>query len=165
MLRIELASFSLFEILLFKEALQTAKLGDRLCSNFKIGYLLINLTIRVSLAYKGPRSTGSTASIICEQCAKEMAEHNPKDPLLYTFKACPFCSSNGKLSIRINPVTASNRVLSIDGGGVRAVIPIQFLRALQHALGLSMPVQEHFEYCYGTSSGRIIRKFLNWSLT
>jgi patatin-like phospholipase/acyl hydrolase len=44
-------------------------------------------------------------------------------------------------------------MLSIDGGGVRAVVPIQFLRALEKALGLNMPVQEHFDLSYGTSSG------------
>jgi hypothetical protein len=92
---------------------------------------------------------------ICEQCAIEMAENNLRDPLLYTFETCPFCSQIAQLSIRMHPITASSRVLSIDGGGVRAIIPIQFLRALQAATGLSMPIQEHFEFCYGTSSGMI----------
>ncbi|RYO00263.1 hypothetical protein AA0121_g13424 [Alternaria tenuissima] len=55
--------------------------------------------------------------------------------------------------MRVKPATAGLRVLSIDGGGIRAAIPIQFLCALEKAVGLDMPIQEFFDLAYGTSSG------------
>ncbi|KAL1792986.1 hypothetical protein ACET3X_009493 [Alternaria dauci] len=58
--------------------------------------------------------------------------------------------------MRVRPATAGLRVLSIDGGGIRAAIPIQFLCALENAVGLDMPIQEFFDLAYGTSSGAMV---------
>lgn len=75
------------------------------------------------------------------------------DPYLYQLSRCPLCSQASETSVRVKPATAGLRVLSIDGGGIRAAIPIQFLCALEKAIGLDMPIQEHFDLAYGTSSG------------
>lgn len=91
--------------------------------------------------------------MLCESCCTKHAHTTEKDPLLYRLEYCPLCKSTFHFSIRVRPATASVRVLSIDGGGIRAVVPIQFLRALERAVGIDMPVQEHFDLSYGTSSG------------
>jgi hypothetical protein len=46
------------------------------------------------------------------------------------------------------------RILSIDGGGVRGVIPITTLVALERQIG--RPVRECFDYLAGTSTGGLI---------
>ncbi|KAF1351458.1 FabD/lysophospholipase-like protein [Lizonia empirigonia] len=79
-----------------------------------------------------------------------------QDPNLYSFAECPICAVVCEVKIRIRPATAGVRVLSLDGGGIRAKIPLQFLRALEHAIGIDLPVQEHFEFGYGTSSGSMV---------
>ena len=58
----------------------------------------------------------------------------------------------------MKPPTAGVRLLSIDGGGVRGVLPLQALENLEATLnrltGLSGPIQEHFDLALGTSSGK-----------
>lgn len=100
--------------------------------------------------------------VLCEACSKETGEHRDADPYLYTFYSCPVCERPcSGVALRVKPATAGLRVLSIDGGGIRAVIPLQFLRALEKAIGLDMPVQEHFDLAYGTSSGMFPRPVLS----
>lgn len=91
--------------------------------------------------------------MLCEECCIDLGQRTDSDPHLFTFSDCAICKLSCDVRIRMKPATAGIRVLSIDGGGVRAVVPIQFLRALEQALGLDMPVQEHFDLSYGTSSG------------
>ncbi|PVH90449.1 FabD/lysophospholipase-like protein, partial [Periconia macrospinosa] len=94
--------------------------------------------------------------VFCECCCTELGQPQELDCYLYSFTTCPLCVQPCAVSVRIKPPTAGARVLTIDGGGIRAVIPIQFLRALEAALGLDMPVQEHFDFAYGTSSGSMV---------
>ncbi|RYN61291.1 hypothetical protein AA0117_g13033 [Alternaria alternata] len=94
--------------------------------------------------------------LICERCFAGMATCSQADPYRYTLDCCPFCSQACQATVRTKPATAGLRVLSIDGGGIRAAIPIQFLCALEKAVGLDMPIQEHFDLAYGTSSGAMV---------
>jgi hypothetical protein len=91
--------------------------------------------------------------MVCGDCCVDLGRRGDRDRDLFTFTNCPFCKLTCSIQIRVKPATAGVRLLSIDGGGVRAVIPIQFLRALEQALDLNIPVQEHFDLSYGTSSG------------
>ena len=50
--------------------------------------------------------------------------------------------------------TKTKYLLSIDGGGVRAVASVLFLKRLEEAL--SMPLYEKFDFFVGTSAGAII---------
>lgn len=56
--------------------------------------------------------------------------------------------------IRVKPDTATVRVLSIDGGGTRARMPLAFLQEIQDNVGLPYPVQHNFDIIFGTSSGK-----------
>jgi hypothetical protein len=93
--------------------------------------------------------------MFCEECCIDLGQSFDRDPNLYEFYHCPLCRHECNVRIRVKPATAGVRVLSIDGGGIRAVVPLQFLLALERAIGLDMPVQEHFDFSYGTSSGKI----------
>lgn len=91
--------------------------------------------------------------VLCEKCCVELGEHAERDPNMYTLARCPLCAATCDFRVRVRPATAGYRVLSLDGGGIRAKIPLQFLRSLEQAIGIDMPVQEHFDFSYGTSSG------------
>lgn len=91
--------------------------------------------------------------MLCEECCAELGTRTEQDVSLYSFAECPICAADCEVRVRIRPATAGVRVLSLDGGGIRAKIPLQFLTALEHAIGIDVPVQEHFEFAYGTSSG------------
>jgi hypothetical protein len=119
-------------------------------------WLSIVKTYRLCLAclQRAPEHKFPCAHMFCEECCTELGVQHEEDHCLHVFDKCPLCEQACKVRIRTRPVTAGVRVLAIDGGGIRAVVPIQFLRALERAIGLDMPVQEHFDFSYGTSSGR-----------
>jgi len=55
------------------------------------------------------------------------------------------------------PPTAGPRVLSLDGGGIRGVIPLVFLEHIQQEMAdLDCPLRDYFDFVCGTSSGMII---------
>lgn len=52
------------------------------------------------------------------------------------------------------PFSSEDRLLSLDGGGVRGIVLIQFLIAIEKAAG--RPVKELFDWVAGTSTGGIL---------
>lgn len=52
------------------------------------------------------------------------------------------------------PLNNVVRVLAIDGGGVKGLIPLQMLKAIEEQAG--KPIHELFDYMIGTSTGGII---------
>jgi hypothetical protein len=107
---------------------------------------------------RGPEHKFACQHVLCEECCMELGRSTAANPNVYEFSACPLCATHCRLTVRVRPATAGLRVLAIDGGGVRAVIPIQFLRALQQAIGsvvgFAIPIQELFDLSFGTSSGK-----------
>ena len=73
----------------------------------------------------------------------------------YDIEACILCCTKGRLVAKVKPPTAGARILSIDGGGVRGVIPLEFLGLLQRFLGSDLVLQDLFEQAFGTSSGKL----------
>lgn len=50
--------------------------------------------------------------------------------------------------------TVGGRVLCLDGGGIRGLVLIQLLQALEQYLG--GPIVEYFDWISGTSTGGIL---------
>ena len=71
----------------------------------------------------------------------------------YKVDKCILCGI-GLITTIFKPPTAGPRILSVDGGGVRGVVPLEFLDLLQSTIGPGYPVQELFDLAFGTSSGR-----------
>ncbi|KAI5465163.1 hypothetical protein BGZ63DRAFT_350184 [Mariannaea sp. PMI_226] len=105
---------------------------------------------------------------ICQSCVTVFYPCAGEDPNVYHVDACILCDTKTEGQIvRIKPPTARARVLSIDGGGARALVPLENLRALQNAVGLPYPVQRNFDVAVGTSSGAmaVCALFVNgWSV-
>ena len=76
----------------------------------------------------------------------------PANDYQYHLQHCTLCGL-GSLTVDLKPPTAGIRILSIDGGGVRGVIPLEFLRILQDIVGPDCPIQDLFDVAFGTSSG------------
>jgi patatin-like phospholipase/acyl hydrolase len=75
---------------------------------------------------------------------------------MWTFDVhhCFLCGlETSGVNIKVKPPTATLRLLSIDGGGVRGIIPLVFLQVLEEMIGLPYPVQGNFHFVIGTSSG------------
>lgn len=116
-----------------------------------------NGSSRISVARR-PQFGLSCGHSVCENCVRVFGNKNDLNPWVYHVDQCFICGAGvGSLAIRVRPENASIRVLSIDGGGVRGVAPLQFLRTLQDQLRLpNYPIQRHFDLIYGTSSGECI---------
>ncbi|KAF2752703.1 hypothetical protein EJ05DRAFT_446392, partial [Pseudovirgaria hyperparasitica] len=76
----------------------------------------------------------------------------------YHLKACLLCGASIKTpDFEFMPPTAGPRVLSLDGGGIRGVIPLTFLVGLGRRLKpLELPLRHFFDYVCGTSAGGLI---------
>jgi len=58
------------------------------------------------------------------------------------------------LRAKVKPNTAGARLLCIDGGRARRVVPLEYLGLLQENLGSELRIQDLFEEAFGTSSGK-----------
>ena len=72
----------------------------------------------------------------------------------FQMNRCMICGSRQSLSVRLKPLTAGVRILSIDGGGIKGIVPLQILKILQTYLGSDSPIQELFDLVMGTSAGK-----------
>jgi len=58
------------------------------------------------------------------------------------------------LTILIKPPTYRVRILNINSGGTKGVVPLEFLNLLQKTLGSKYKLQDFFNLTVGTSSGK-----------
>jgi hypothetical protein len=89
--------------------------------------------------------------IVCDNCVRKFGTQT--DVWNFNVPYCFLCLDASGINIKVKPPTATPRLLSIDGGGVRGIIPLIFLQALEEMIGLPYPVQGNFHFIYGTSSG------------
>ncbi|KAI9762170.1 MAG: hypothetical protein M1840_001465 [Geoglossum simile] len=105
---------------------------------------------------------------VCENCIRIFGSRNDEHACSFLVYSCFLCGfKTPGLTVKVKPPTAGVRVLSIDGGGVRGVVPLVFLELLEKRIGLPCPIQEFFDACWGTSSGAmiILAMFVNgWSV-
>jgi hypothetical protein len=93
---------------------------------------------------------------ICDNCPRIFGERSKFDPWLFTVRSCILCGrTTSGVEVKYLPENAGVRVLTVDGGGVRGLGTLQYLKSLQERIGLPYPVQENFDLAYGTSSGRL----------
>lgn len=70
-----------------------------------------------------------------------------------SFETCVICGNDEETIVTMKPVTSGVRLLSIDGGGIKGIVPLETLNLLQKSLGESVMVQELFDLTLGTSAG------------
>jgi hypothetical protein len=95
---------------------------------------------------------------LCNNCIKIFGRQSPSERYTFVLCSCPLCPSGSAVStfqtFQFVPPNAGIRVLSLDGGGVRGVIPLIFLGHMeQQLLALGCPLTDHFDFVCGTSAG------------
>ena len=89
--------------------------------------------------------------IICEKCVRLNGDQ--RDVWDFHIPHCFLCGQTAGALFKVTPPTATARLLCIDGGGVRGIIPLMVLQALEELVGLPYPVQGNFDFIFGTSAG------------
>lgn len=103
---------------------------------------------------------------VCENCPRVFGHPDQNDRWAFDIRRCFLCDMALRdVTVKVKPDTAGVNVLTIDGGGVKGIVPLLFLQILQDRMGLPIPVQDNFEISFGTSSGRWTRSTERASLT
>jgi hypothetical protein len=130
-------------------------------NEFKHDWLTIRSVDSCFVCFSGRPQYGLPCGhIVCDNCARSLGTQS--DDWIFDIHHCFLCRQETPgVCIMAKPPTATLKLLSIDGGGARGVIPLVFLQALEEKIGLPYPVQENFHYIIGTSSGQnnLMRKY------
>ncbi|KAJ5142514.1 uncharacterized protein N7515_001301 [Penicillium bovifimosum] len=92
---------------------------------------------------------------ICDTCVVIFGTPNKSAEYHFDIMKCPLCHKTSQLTIRQLPPTKRPLVLSLDGGGVRGIIQLGLLRALEKRLGDKMRIPDIFDLSGGTSVGAL----------
>ena len=103
-----------------------------------------------------PEYVLSCGHSVCEMCVRIFGRPVLESEYTYELESCLLCSS-GWLTVALKPPTAGVRILSIDGGGIPGVVPLEFLGILQNVVGPICPIRDLFDLAFGTSSGELSR--------
>ncbi|MCJ1231936.1 hypothetical protein MMC12_008615 [Toensbergia leucococca] len=102
-----------------------------------------------------PENTLSCGHAICNVCVRIFGTEMPILECQYYVRACLLCHF-GDLTVRLKPFSAGHRILCIDGGGTRGVLPFERLAIIQDIMGPEYPLQDLFDIAFGTSVGSLL---------
>ncbi|KAK0515924.1 hypothetical protein JMJ35_001958 [Cladonia borealis] len=96
--------------------------------------------------------------VLCSPCVRSYGKS--KGSGLIEILECPICareeSGPQQTVIQFKPALAGVRVLCFDGGGIRGIVELEVLKAIEKALPADIPIRSFFDLIVGTSTGGII---------
>jgi hypothetical protein len=111
-----------------------------------------------------PEKVLACGHAICDFCVRRFGSTSSEGRHNFEMPSCPLCGvqqPREKAIFRLMPPTAGIRILCLDGGGIRGVVPLVFLKYLETELSLfGCSLQEMFDYVGGTSAGMLLRELL-----
>lgn len=130
----------------------SAQLHRENCKNLPMQWAQLKTnTTCLSCLRRKPEHVLTCEHAICDTCVQIFGQALPSVEFHYHISNCILCLS-GTLTARLKPPTAGYRILSVDGGGPRGVIPLEFIGLIQDII-CDCPIQELFDGAWGTSSG------------
>ncbi|ODM18136.1 hypothetical protein SI65_06007 [Aspergillus cristatus] len=93
---------------------------------------------------------------ICDICVCIFGSRARGAEYHFDLSACPACFKTFSLTVRLLPPTKRPTILVLDGGGIRGVVTLGFLKALEEQIGGSRGLREAFDLTVGTSAGAVI---------
>ena len=94
--------------------------------------------------------------LICENCVQIAGKSLANEPWTFRIGSCFLCAREWakEIVVSVKPPTRGLSILCMDGGGTRGVVPLTLLKRLEDQIGLPIPIQRHFNFITGVSSGR-----------
>ena len=102
-----------------------------------------------------PENTLECDHALCTPCTMVYGECSEANPWDFFVKTCPLCGETNTLVFSQKPATAGVRIVCVEGGGIRGIIPLTFLKLLEKSIGLPLDIREHFDIAFGSSSGNL----------
>lgn len=102
-----------------------------------------------------PRHPLPCGHVICDNCVRMCGD---KGHAKLQLKYCPLhrhTSFEPPWEIEHKSERAGVRILSLDGGGIRGIVELEVLRAIEKALGCDIRIQSFFDLIVGSSTGGI----------
>lgn len=103
---------------------------------------------------RSPQHPSACGHSFCHDCPQLFGTPAADAEFRFSIHACFLCNSETPLIIDILPPTMNPSILAIDGGGVRGVIPLEFLILVQDLLGKECRLQDVIDLVVGTSAGK-----------
>lgn len=91
---------------------------------------------------------------ICDTCVPIFGSPSRSAEYHVELSRCPWCQETCDLTVRQLPPTKGAVVVALDGGGIRGLVTLGLLRALQRRLEGAVSIVEIADYIIGTSVGR-----------
>jgi hypothetical protein len=91
---------------------------------------------------------------ICDTCVTIFGSPSRSADYHVDLGRCPWCQETSELTVRQLPPTKGAVVVALDGGGIRGLVTLGLLRALEMRLDGAMTITETADYIIGTSVGR-----------
>ena len=92
----------------------------------------------------------------CPRCVQELAKVSRSFECAFDMPACILCGTHNPASphqIRLKPSCAGARILTLDGGGIRGIVELALVKAIEREVGLGIEIGEMFDLVVGTSTG------------
>ncbi|KAI1208514.1 uncharacterized protein F4807DRAFT_452194 [Annulohypoxylon truncatum] len=107
--------------------------------------------------------------VLCLPCIEAYGAKVSKTTI--ELRSCPLHAQDttweAPRSVLVKPAFAGTRILCLDGGGIRGIVELQTLKAIEKILGPKLPIRLFFDLIVGTSTGGIIALGLgvnNWTV-
>jgi hypothetical protein len=103
-----------------------------------------------------PEKVLTCGHALCNICIRIFGVRSRSERNTYELGKCKLCSIVVEDSLfRFIPPTAGIRMLTVDGGGVRGVVPLMYLQYLDESLAMfGCAVRDYFDFICGTSAGK-----------
>lgn len=111
-----------------------------------------NLTCLTCLRHK-PEHARACGHSLCDNCVRIFGNGMIGFEHQFVVPSCVPCQAESGIVVKLKPPTAGVRILCIDGGGVRGIIPLKVMALLQTLAGLDFHIQDLFDLKFGTSAG------------
>jgi hypothetical protein len=113
-----------------------------------------------------PEKVLACGHAFCDPCIKIFGTRSPSEKNTYELSECMMCGVYHQNTVfRFVPPTAGIRMLSVDGGGIRGVVPLMYLHHLEESMSfLGCSIRDHFDFICGTSAGKLISPSQQYNL-
>ncbi|KAK5175711.1 uncharacterized protein LTR77_000850 [Saxophila tyrrhenica] len=95
--------------------------------------------------------------VLCTACIKAYGKQQKSTVLM---SCCPLHRESTSWArpapIKFKPQGAGVRVLALDGGGIRGIVQLEVLHAIEQCLGGHLPVQAFFDLMVGSGTGGML---------